>query len=199
MGLFSSNREQQVEYIPAPASQSYDGNLYNQMEEEHVRDIISTTLDNSTVLIAVENALKGRAEVFDEDKKRYVWKKIADPCMTEEGIQSVLQEVAARVGKNVILGNINSDELERIMLNVHKQLIILFAANAKRFKIDDGKRSSILWQVSDIIYFSLTRAVGDGERRRIYTRTSAQEVFHRSDQHINYPRKRFNIFSGGQQ
>lgn len=170
--------------------------IYDALEAEN-DDLLSTTLDNSRIITELENALRGRIQVKNPKGGGFVWKQICDPVMNEEGIQSVLQVVVTKIGKNVILANIDSEDLERVMIRIHKNLVILFATNTRRFGIDKGRRTTVLWDVSMLVYFSLTRAVGAAERKDVYGRTKAIEHLQRSERGEAIDKKRWGIFGNG--
>lgn len=154
--------------------------MYNSFDDGVVgRDLLATTLDSSSLLIELENKLKGRIQVLD-DVGRPVWKQITTPVMNEEGINAILQVLMMFLDRNQVLANLTDE-----MINQHmEELTILVygavAENRKKWGGDLSRLSLIIFGVLSTIKNQMTRARDRAEGRDVYGRTKAIEHFQRT-------------------
>lgn len=179
-------------------NQSYDDinrdlnqfSMYQSLDDDDKTGVVSTTLDNSSIIREIENVLRGRILTVGVDGKTHAV-QVCEPVMNEAGIQSVLQEIIPRVGKNAILASLSEDDARKMADTCHTNLALLFAANSRRFNIDKSRRTNVLWQISNMIFLSLSRSIHGAERKEVYGHTKAVE--HRSTTEQGTPDRRIKV------
>jgi len=169
--------------------------IFDSMGERENADLVGITLDSTNIIKDIENQLRGRVHIgYDVETGRPRYAQITSPVMNEIGINAILQEIVSRVNKVGTMGAISQEEKNKIMFVIHKQITLLLASNHKTFGVEKTRRSNVVWQISNLIFLNLSRAVGGIERRELYGRHRAIEHLQRTE-HGN-PANKTPIFGG---
>jgi len=154
--------------------------LYDALESINDNDLLSTTLDSSYLLVELENKLKGRIQVWDDNKQSLEWQQLTAPVMNDEGINAVLQEVMVRTGRDMILANLDANEVRSRMKRLIINVTCMIMAKSNSFGIDRVRRSNVCDMIYSIVHNHMTRSIGRAEGRDVYGRTKAIEHLQRS-------------------
>lgn len=151
-----------------------DSQLFDVMDETG-ENLLNITLDNRQTLINTENFWKGRVQYVDE-QGRLRWKQIANPVISEEGMQTALSMMDTLMGKNSIMANRERTEMNRATIVVHAKICAIFA-HRKLYGVDAVRRSAACWQATMAVRDTMSRSVGRQEGRDAYGRS--KEIEHR--------------------
>lgn len=152
--------------------------IFNGLSEEN-NDFLQITLDNSNVLQQVEMHLRGQVYATNKEGSRVKIQKFP-PVLNEEGVQSMMQALSPRIGKNVIMANLTQEAVTKITVGVARTTIQQLMAYSDKYELDRVKRSSLVLEICDMVYFSLTRALARAEAKEVYGRTKAIEHLQRT-------------------
>lgn len=175
MGLLTNNDEARAraiyekELVQNELKEAYtQSQIYNSMSSDDKQDSIYVLIDNGAILKEVEMHLRGYAPERDTETGGTIWKKKFAPVMNDEGIQTAIQELTGRVGKNAILSNISEEKAGLLTVHMCICLSRAFMAYSQKYELDEVTRSNVLAQITDMVYFSLTRGIDGIERENAY-------------------------------
>jgi hypothetical protein len=158
--------------IPPPSYPEYGG-MYAAMEQEDLKGVVGVTLDNSSLLIRIEQYLRGQLKVEERDPKtgkvESKWKKFGEPKMNELGIQSVLMEVSSFLDKNTIMGFMpDRERLDTIWERWAIEFTMFLASNKKHFEIVPSYRGMLLWHITLNVLITMQRSLEGNEKQGVY-------------------------------
>lgn len=124
-------------------------------------DLIQWQLDTSDVIIELEHNLKG--EVWNPKKK--VYEKRGEAVINEDGVKSIITDVAAKLNKNIILSNLNEADVYRIAEETRANIARKIFLRYEDFGIKKANFDTIVQLVDHQVFCALKRAYNEGERR----------------------------------
>jgi hypothetical protein len=172
-GLVGIGGSNQPDYPQPPPSYPEMGGMYQAWEQQDLQGIVGVTLDNSSLLISLEQNLRGNTLVTERDEKTgrvaAIWKQTGEQKMNEFGIQSVIMEVRGFIDKNTIMGYLpNEEELNKIWRDHTLGMILFLAENKKKFAIIPGYRSMLITHIRDITRMTMYRSLMGNEKEGVY-------------------------------
>lgn len=147
-------------------------------QEMDAKDILRVTLDYERELRDLELSLRGQAEAWNGEQTYVI--QVSTPIMSNEGIQTLL-DVVRQTTKQAILSDLTKGEANNITEKTAVEVYFSIYTNTNKWNVDRSRRSLAAWNIVKTVKLMLTRGVGGKERSHIYKRTTANEVFHKSD------------------
>ena len=111
--------------------------------------------DSDTILREIERILRG--VVFDVQLKGF--RRVYEPLLTDEGINFFLAFLRPYTSKIFSLSNFEKQQIERILLELETDLIVLLGTDTEWFGVNENQLSVIMRIVSDTIYANIRRAL----------------------------------------
>ena len=164
-------------------AQSYPelGGMYAAWEQEDLKGIVGVTLDNSSLLIAIESYLRGEKPQTQKNPKtgkmETEWVRCAEPKMNTLGVQSIVVEVRSFLDKNVILSYYpDIQQLNQMWIEWSFSFGRFIAGNTKRFEIKKSYREMLAKHIAIQIRNTMLRALHGNEKTGVYKQTKRTEV-----------------------
>ena len=132
-------------------------------DREYMKDILSYTLDNTSLLEKIEHQLRGETLVLKNGS--YEWYQTGDPFMREEkGITDFINFLDSYIGKNAIFSAFDESSMKRFLRDVYITIINWCENNHLRYGIDDLKVGATIRRTVDMIELSIRRSLAGQER-----------------------------------
>jgi len=142
-------------------------------------DAVHTRLDSDKLLERVETTLRGKVlrAVRDHKTKQvnYEYQSIGEPLMNDLGIQQTIGFLNMVFGPQVVLGNLEDYEIERIVYEVHTGLAGIFIHNLNDWGINEDHYEIILLSIVTTIQAYLSRTLKGFESTNLQTKISSVE------------------------
>jgi hypothetical protein len=176
---WGGNRDQPISQMSEISRPEYMPVFQSMMNDDN-KEIVSITLDNTSMLVNLELYLRGLQPFTVIDKttgeERTEYRPVTDPCMNEKGVQAVLREVRLLTDKNTILAFIKDEaRLNQLTRNAARSIGLLLTANYDEFEIKDTQADALFWAIVRTMYFSMSRGLAGGESKKVYKDTKRVE------------------------
>jgi hypothetical protein len=126
-------------------------------------------LDMQKLHSDVLHFLEGSMTFYEYDEGRgrtvEVVKSIGTALANRKGVQNLLNFVVSVVNQHTVQGNTKRDQLNDILLFMHKHLAEQLMANCEDWGIDRKNRRHIIRTIMILCNFALSRTVDDKERQ----------------------------------
>ena len=157
-------------------------------------DIARYQLELNDLLEQTEHILKGDIVVWENGTKD--WKGNPHPeknPLNEEGIRKIMLELQNYINRHVVLGDYESEDINRIMKDYGRKLADLIFMKYEEMGMDtEEKRQeyhSIVMNIVNLVYASYSRAKDGGERRSLREMISIQQSYQAQGQGVNAPQQ----------
>jgi len=145
-------------------------------------DIARYQLELNDLLEQTEHILKGDIVVWENGIKD--WKGNPHPeknPLNEEGIRKIMLELQNYINRHVVLGDYESDDIDRIMKDYGKKLADLIFMKYEEMGMDTEEKrqeyASIVMNIVNLVYASYSRAKDGGERRSLREMINIQGTY----------------------
>ena len=145
-------------------------------------DIARYQLELNDLLEQTEHILKGDIVVWENGTKD--WKGNPHPeknPLNEEGIRKIMLELQNYINRHVVLGDYESDDIDRIMKDYGKKLADLIFMKYEEMGMDTEEKrqeyASIVMNIVNLVYASYSRAKDGGERRSLREMINIQGTY----------------------
>lgn len=153
-------------------------NIHLAGDEAEAKDLLRITLDYEKELRDIELSLRGQAEVISEGQIKVL--QVSDPVMNNKGIQTLLDVIRLRT-KAAILTDMTKTQVENHIQKTIVEVYVAVWSNTKTWEVDISRRELVCWNIVEVVAMMMRRGVLGKERQAIYKRTTASEVYHKSD------------------
>lgn len=142
-------------------------------------DFFKFRIEGRDILEDIEHQLKG--EVWDAEKKRYIVK--FDRWVNDEGVNKILHVIyACGINKNIILGNLTTDEIKFKCRSLKRDIAFLLFKKYHDYGIKKEMRSLLTKSVVNQIHSGLSRSEGGRESDQISTAAQRHDIWQHQDQ-----------------
>jgi hypothetical protein len=161
---------------------------YMPMGAGYPSDVTKFMLDTKKQLNEFEHQLRG--EEFVNGK----WVQIGTPILNQEGAKKVVGYTRGYVTRTTFLSNLKQEEVYDLTKNFSFNITQLIFNNGEEWAIDWDRANQgfIVDTTSDIVFMSLARAMGQGERTFLGKSTHVQH--HIQDAPQQRKEKKFGLF-----
>jgi hypothetical protein len=147
------------------------------VEREAVNDpnSLNILINPSQELAVIEKSLRGGyiTTYYDEDLGKHKTEFVSDgkPLLNDQGVQSVMSMAMSVINKNVVFGNLTSEEISNIMTNFHQSLASMLIRGYDAFGIKEiNDYHTIIKIVTNFARIFLSRTK-DGIDRELLTQS----------------------------
>lgn len=151
--------------VSQPQNQKYFDTLYSSFNQQVKSDLIRWQLDAKDILEEFQHKMRGEVWSYTDANGKEVYKPEGKALMNEEGINSIMSLISARLSKVFIMSNFNDKDINSIMLVFSYEIITLFYNKYTNFGIEKSFLPSITNYIEDLVYATLKRALNEGERK----------------------------------
>ena len=157
-------QEQQEQQQPVVKSTPYASPLYN-----YGSSILVMTNPEDEIY-KMELAFQGKVS----DSKGNI-RKVGEPLMNEEGINSIVGTIQQLVSRDTVMSNFDKREVESLMVFLADTLCKDLMSNRLKYGITNiSARDKIMFTASSTVFVTLKRAFEQGEK--IFWKGSLQEI-----------------------
>jgi len=143
--------------------------------------------ENNSDLTRWQQDLTGDLEDLEHDLKREYkvdskWVQIpgTKPLLNSYGLHPILNLVKVYFNRNLMMSNLTTDIINRIMNGIVRDLVLHLGANYERYNIDFHDLSLIIRLVKDRVEPTLYRCYNNGERAYLNTINKRVEAYSES-------------------
>jgi hypothetical protein len=165
----------------APQSAKYFDTLYSPFTQQAKSDLIRWQLDAKDILAEFQHKMRGEVWSHTDPNGNEVYKPEGKALMNEEGINSIMSLISARLSKVFIMSNFSESDINSMMIVFSYELITLMFNKYTAFEIDKAFLPSITNYVEDLVYATLKRALNEGERKFLGTTERRVESYTEGD------------------
>lgn len=141
---------------------------------QHSGSFLQFRADPTPVVRELQRAFCGKE--WDAHTKSWVKVDDSEPLANDKFMRRVMPIVHAYVNPNTPRGNITEQEAHRIAKMATDELIFLIGLEHLKFGIAEENFDAIVNTFDDLIFLTLTRAIGDGERNHEDNTFKAGEI-----------------------
>jgi hypothetical protein len=155
-----------------PEDYDYDG-----IEPDNVR----WELEYSDVLDRYEHSLKNERK----DAKTGIWyrPKNVKPRLNDNGVADIMSDLRGIMHKGTALGNIHDDYAREQTKSMGKSFAKKLVHNTIAWDVEISHRKTLVLSYSNQVYMTLTRPVGDKERKHRSKKYNLDEKYHHDEIH----------------
>jgi len=144
-------------------------------------------LDPERLIKRIEYYLKGERLVIKNNELQSI--NIGERLVNQRGLQRIIQTINHVINKDMVLGNLEADEINRIVHDVKMDLAEDLSQFADEWEVRRGDRKAIVHNIERMTKIFLSRTKNNGERDSLGVRT-----VHDSRQSSREFKKGFNPF-----
>lgn len=144
-------------------------------------------LDPERLIKRIEYYLKGERLIIKNNQLQSI--NIGERLVNQVGLQRIIQTINHIINKDMVLGNLTEDEINRIVYDVKMDMAEDLAQFADEWGVKRGDRKAIVHDIERMMKVFLSRTKNDGERKSM-----GYHTVNDSSQAKREVRKGFNPF-----
>ena len=132
-------------------------------------ETVKYRLEVEALLVELEHDLKGEQWMVQDINGEKVegYFKIGIAKVNDYGAKAIVGEIRKFVGKNTFLSNMDENEINTRVRVISHMLINLLQDKHNDFEIKAADFESVIFGISELLFISLKRAQGAGERESL--------------------------------
>lgn len=135
------------------------------------RSSLAIAVDPAKLLFQIEHSLKGEAQ--DDNGN---WVNVREPLANKEGVGAILVDLSSKLSHNTTLTNLEKEEIGILMKAISRRVRLMIVQNYKRYDIKVSDFTLLKDLITEPIFFTLRRALKQGERHFWQKTTSEQRT-----------------------